>query len=175
MIPAILAAGGALAEGAAAIGLGISMANITKGLCSYTPMPMRMEHMQRGKAELILDCYNANPASMQNALKILGSSSSQPRIAVLEDMKELGETSARFHQLVAQWLQENKIQYAFLAGAEMQYAAHALPADSPVKCYYGPTPQAWTSTLKQVLQEQGGVCLLKASRSMQFENILKEI
>lgn len=165
----------AAAACAAAIALGIFMDEIKKGLLSYTPMPMRMERLRRGNTEFILDCYNANPASMQNALEILGREAASPRIAVLGDMKELGETSKHFHRLIARWLLDNKVDFAFLAGAEMKHAADALKGDTSVKVFYGLTPDAWTKELKDLLAKRGGACLLKASRGMQFETLLKEI
>lgn len=164
----------AAAACAAAIGMGIFMDKIKQGLLSFTPMPMRMQRMQRGNTTFILDCYNANPASMQNALHILGEQSHAPRIAVLGDMRELGETSKYYHRLIAQWLLDNAIDYAFLAGTEMKYAADELKGNSALKIYYAKTPQEWTADLKK-LTAKGGVCLLKASRGMQFENIMKEI
>lgn len=164
----------AAAACAAAIALGIFMDDIKKGLQQYTPMPMRLERMQRGKTEFILDCYNANPASMKNALEILGKETRSPRIAVLGDMKELGASSKELHRQVARWLLDNHIDYAFLAGKEMQSAADAL-AGSPVRLSYGQDPHQWTAQLKDVLQQCGGTCLLKASRGMHFETLLKEI
>ncbi len=164
----------AAAACAAAIALGIFMDDIKKGLQHYTPMPMRLERMQRGKTEFILDCYNANPASMKNALEILGKETLSPRIAVLGDMKELGESSKELHRQVARWLLDNQIDYAFLAGKEMQSAADAL-AGSAVHLSYGQDPHQWTAQLKDLLQQRGGTCLLKASRGMHFETLLKEI
>ena len=164
----------AAAACAAAIALGIFMDQITQGLLSYTPMPMRMERLQRGKTLFILDCYNANPASMQNALGLLQKQTQTPRIAVLGDMKELGDSSAHYHRQVAKWLTENQIDYVFLAGEEMKYAAEALKTNAAMHLCYAKTPAGWMAELKH-LTDQGGVCLLKASRGMQFENILKEI
>lgn len=73
----------AAAASAAAIALGLYMDNVKKGLLAFTPMPMRMERLHKNGVEFILDCYNANPASMQNALEILGREISRPRVAVL--------------------------------------------------------------------------------------------
>lgn len=165
----------AAAACAAAIALGLFMDDIKKGLLSFTPMPMRMERIQRDQTQFILDCYNANPASMQNALEIVGREGTSPRIAVLGDMKELGESSKHYHRLIARWVLDNKIDYAFLAGPEMKYAADALAADTSVKTFYGVNAQEWTPVLKELLQKRGGTCLLKASRSMNFETLLKEI
>ncbi len=165
----------AAAACAAAIGLGLFMDEIQQGLLSFTPMPMRMQRMAHNKATLILDCYNANPASMKNALEILGKEAAGPRIAVLGDMKELGDNSAQFHAAVGQLLTDNHIDYAFLAGPEMLAAAEALKGAKGIVVFYSQNPAAWTADLKKLLAEKGGVCLLKASRSMQFENLVKEI
>ena len=164
----------AAAAAAAAIALGLYMDNVKKGLLSFTPMPMRMEHLHKNGVEFILDCYNANPASMKNALEILGHASAEPRVAVLGDMKELGETSKEYHRLVAREVLDNHINYCFLAGPEMKYAYEKLQTASGVKVFYAQAPQGWTGELKKVLSK-GGTCLVKASRSMNFENILKEI
>lgn len=164
----------AAAAAAAAIALGLYMDNVKKGLLSFTPMPMRMEHLHKNGVEFILDCYNANPASMKNALEILGRACDEPRVAVLGDMKELGETSKEYHRLVAREVLDNHINYCFLAGPEMKYAYEKLQTAPGVKVFYAETPQNWTGELKKVLAK-GGTCLVKASRSMNFENILKEI
>lgn len=164
----------AAAASAAAIALGLYMDNVTKGLLAFTPMPMRMERLHKNGVEFILDCYNANPASMQNALEILGRETSRPRVAVLGDMKELGETSKEYHRLAARHVLDNGVEYAFLAGPEMKYAYEKLKDAPGVKVFYAQTPQEWTGELSAVLKK-GGSCLVKASRSMNFENILKEI
>ena len=164
----------AAAASAAAIALGLYMDNVKKGLLAFTPMPMRMERLHKNGVEFILDCYNANPASMQNALEILGREISRPRVAVLGDMKELGETSKEYHRLAARHVLDNGVEYAFLAGPEMKYAYEKLKDAPGVKAFYAPTPQGWTRDLAAVLKK-GGACLVKASRSMNFENILKEI
>jgi len=165
----------AAAACAAAIALGLFMDDIRKGLQSYVPMPMRMERVTHGHTQFILDCYNANPASMKNALEILGREKKSPRIAVLGDMKELGESSKNFHRLIARWILDNKVDFAFLAGPEMKYAADVLQTDTSVQTCYALQAQEWTETLKTLINQRGGICLLKASRSMNFEKILKEI
>lgn len=164
----------AAAAAAAAIALGLYMDNVKKGLLSFTPMPMRLERVEKNGAHFILDCYNANPASMKNALEILGRETASPRVAVLGDMKELGESSKEYHRLIARYVRDNRVEYAFLAGPEMKYAYEALQNDPGVKAFYSPTPQGWEKELSAALKK-GGTCLVKASRSMNFENVLKEI
>ena len=164
----------AAAACAAAFALGLSEENIRQGLLAFTPMPMRLERMDKKGVHFILDCYNANPASMQTALEILGRDKSSPKIAVLGDMRELGETSKNYHRLVARQVLDNAINEVFLAGAEMKYAYEILKTSSGVKVHYALTPQTWTDALRQALVP-GAVCLLKASRAMCFENVFKEI
>lgn len=163
----------AAAACAAALALGISIDIIKQGLASFTPMPMRLERVTKGKIHFILDCYNANPASMKNALEILGKEKDLPRVAVLGDMKELGPAGKEYHRQVASQLLENGIHYVFLAGPEMKYAYEHLGDVTGMRAWYGLTPAAWMSDLKQVLTK-GGTCLIKASRSMNFENVFKE-
>ncbi len=164
----------AAAACAAALALQIPMDTIQKGLSSFTPMPMRLERVQKGNITFILDCYNANPQSMKNALEILGRTKTTPRIAVLGDMKELGASSKEYHRQVARQLLDNGADYIFLAGPEIKYTYEALKELTGIKLWYGLTPNEWLADLKKVTAA-GGTCLLKASRSMNFETIFKEI
>lgn len=164
----------AAAACAAAIALGIGMDEIKEGLAAFTPMPMRMERTTKGNTHFILDCYNANPASMKNAIEILGRAKELPRVAVLGDMKELGKTSKEYHRQVARQLLDNHITHIFLAGPEMKYCYERLQDVTGLYLWYGETPKEWMGDLKKLLA-QGGTCLIKASHSMNFETIFKEI
>ena len=165
----------AAAACAAAIALGVYMDHIKQGLANFTPMPMRLEHVSKGNTDFILDCYNANPSSMQNALAILGKANKAPRIAVLGDMKELGPASKEYHRLVARQILDNGVNYVFLAGPEMKYAYERLQDVTGMWVWYGAKPAEWISDLKKLLKQKGGTCLIKASHSMNFEAIFKEI
>lgn len=165
----------AAAACAAAIALGLYVDHMKQGLATFTPMPMRLEHIRKLNTNFILDCYNANPASMQNALAILGKAKKAPRIAVLGDMKELGPSSKEYHRLVARQILDNGVNYVFLAGPEMKYAYDRLQDVTGLWVWYGATPAEWLADLKKVLKQKGGTCLIKASHSMNFETIFKEI
>lgn len=164
----------AAAASAAAIALGLYKDNIEKGLLKYKPMPMRMEEREKNGVNFILDCYNANPASMQNAIKILGGKKALPLVAVLGDMKELGEASQMYHEQLANVLLGNKIEHVFLAGTEMQALAKILATKtSNIKVKYCFDYKELLPALRDALKN-GGTCLVKASRSMNFENIFEE-
>lgn len=73
-----------------------------------------------GKATLIDESYNANPASMRATLRQLGQTPAGRRIAVLGAMKELGDFSARFHEQLAEPIGAANIDHVVLVGEEMR-------------------------------------------------------
>ncbi|XTP68382.1 UDP-N-acetylmuramoyl-tripeptide--D-alanyl-D-alanine ligase [Parelusimicrobium proximum] len=165
----------AAAACAAAIALGLYKDNLEKGIEKFEPMPMRMEVKEKGGVKFILDCYNANPASVSNAIDILSDEPKRPLIAVLGDMKELGKSSKRFHAQIAKKLVGKKIDIAFLAGPEMAAAYKTLQDKKGIiEVKYSESYKGFMTELKKALSK-GGTCLIKASRSMQFENIPGEI
>jgi len=64
------------------------------------PVPMRAEVKHLGTITVIDDCYNANPASMKNALEILSKTAAaekQRAVFICGDMAELGKDSEDLH------------------------------------------------------------------------------
>ena len=79
-----------------------------------------------GRALLIDESYNANPASMRATLRALGQTPASRRVAVLGSMKELGDFSPKFHAQLVEPLNEARIDFAVLVGDEMQALAAEL-------------------------------------------------
>ncbi|MBD3729720.1 MAG: UDP-N-acetylmuramoyl-tripeptide--D-alanyl-D-alanine ligase [Sphingomonadales bacterium] len=79
-----------------------------------------------GKALLIDESYNANPASMRATLRQLGQTPAGRRIAVLGSMKELGDFAAGFHAQLVEPLAEAQVDFALLVGPEMVALAREL-------------------------------------------------
>ncbi|MCL4673223.1 MAG: UDP-N-acetylmuramoyl-tripeptide--D-alanyl-D-alanine ligase [Sphingomonadaceae bacterium] len=79
-----------------------------------------------GKALLIDESYNANPASMRATLRQLGQTPATRRIAVLGSMKELGDFAPQFHAQLVEPLVEAGVNHAVLVGEEMRALARAL-------------------------------------------------
>ncbi|MDD4005047.1 MAG: UDP-N-acetylmuramoyl-tripeptide--D-alanyl-D-alanine ligase [Elusimicrobiaceae bacterium] len=158
---------------AAAWRLGIGPELIKRGLEEFTPMPMRLQLEEKKGALFILDAYNANPASMQAALSALFEGEYRhPLVAVLGDMKELGEQSAVLHRELGQWLSAKKPDMVFLAGPEILPALEPLEK-SGLKVQYAPDYRTLLDSIRQSLSA-GGTCLVKASRAMGFEAIFQE-
>ena len=79
-----------------------------------------------GRALLIDESYNANPASMRATLAQLGITPARRRIAVLGAMKELGEHGPAFHAALAEPVLAARIDHVVLVGDEMQPLADEL-------------------------------------------------
>jgi UDP-N-acetylmuramoyl-tripeptide--D-alanyl-D-alanine ligase len=83
------------------------------------------------KVLLIDEAYNANPASMAAALRVFGSVTSRNRfsrrIAVLGDMRELGDFSDQLHRDLAPAVVDAGVDLVFAAGPHMKVLYDALP------------------------------------------------
>jgi len=114
-------AGADLAEAAAALAGFSAQAGRGKQDVLHTPT---------GEAVLFDESYNANPASMRAALALLGQSMvSGRRIAVLGDMRELGDLSEELHRDLAPVLAEAKVDLLFAAGPHMRALYDAVPEE----------------------------------------------
>jgi len=92
----------ALAAAAAALWCQVPFDAVLAGLAAATGSPFRMEvHRLADGPVLVADCYNANPASTEAALRSLGAVPASRRLALLGLMAELGEATVSEHQRMA--------------------------------------------------------------------------
>ncbi len=85
-----------------------------------------------GRALLIDESYNANPASMRAAIALLGQAEIGPRgrrIAVLGDMLELGAAGADLHRGLVEPVRAHGIDLVFCCGPLMHALWEALPSE----------------------------------------------
>jgi len=101
----------ALAAAAAALWCGVPFAGVVAGLVEASGSPLRMEvhHVPDGPV-LVVDCYNANPASTEVALRSLAALGSGRKLALLGLMAELGAETEAEHSRLAQLASELGIQ-----------------------------------------------------------------
>ena len=92
----------ALAAAAAALWCGASFDGVVDALRTATGSPLRMEvrRMMNGPV-LVVDCYNANPASTEAALRALAELPDGRKLALLGLMAELGPDTGSEHQRTA--------------------------------------------------------------------------
>jgi UDP-N-acetylmuramoyl-tripeptide--D-alanyl-D-alanine ligase len=117
VMAAVRAAGGDLA----AAGLALAEMGGLKGRGARHPVAV-----PGGKALVIDESYNANPASMRATLNQLGATPGTRRIAVLGAMKELGDFSQKFHAQLLDPFLDAGLDYAVLVGEEMAALSREL-------------------------------------------------
>lgn len=88
----------ALASLALASHYGVDLEEAAKKIESFTGFKHRQQILKRNGMLIIDDTYNASPESMRAALAILKNTQSKRKIAVLADMKELGEREEAIHR-----------------------------------------------------------------------------
>ena len=163
----------AAAAAIAALALGLKPKEILEALKTYQPMALRLEEKTKYGVKFILDCYNANPFSMQNALTILAAQEGQKAV-VLGDMRELGPQAAKYHQDLARQILALKIKKVFLVGPLMAEACKILAQEPCVMVKYALETKDIIEPLRQELKNIS-VVLIKASNALNFESIFKEI
>lgn len=97
---------------------GVEDAKICHALSSYVPQNNRSQLVHTASNTLIVDAYNANPTSMMAALENFRQMEAAHKVAILGDMKELGEGSHEEHQKVVDFLKECGFERVMLVGPE---------------------------------------------------------
>ncbi len=157
----------ALAAASAATRLGLGTEEIKRGLESFHGVPMRLEMKELSGALVINDVYNANPASMGEAVKELIRLKRRRTIAVLGDMLELGTYSESAHRELVEWLSRAGVDMLIAVGGEMKRASSGFAG----KCYEADDAGTAGSILSGIMTE-GDTVLIKGSRGMHMEKVL---
>jgi UDP-N-acetylmuramoyl-tripeptide--D-alanyl-D-alanine ligase len=168
----------ALAASAAALAAGASLEDVAAGLASYRPVGGRMEPLTlRRNIILIDDTYNANPQSMEVALRSLARLKGSSRgVAVLGDMGELGLAAAEAHSATGRLVAELDIDFLFALGqhaADVVDAAVAAGMDRS-RVHVGRDHAELGASVREILQGNDWV-LVKGSRSMQMERVVETL
>jgi UDP-N-acetylmuramoyl-tripeptide--D-alanyl-D-alanine ligase len=101
----------ALAAGAAALWCGVAFDDVVSALAAATGSPLRMEvHHVPGGPVLVVDCYNANPASTEAALRSMAALPAPRKLALLGLMAELGAETEAEHRRAARLAEELGIE-----------------------------------------------------------------
>lgn len=162
---------------AAGILMGLDRKQISTGLAGYIPGAYRQRIYDCNGVKIIADCYNAAPESVKGALKVLSGIGCDRKIAVLGDMRELGENTAALHREVgAEAAKSADVLYC--VGELGKYIAEGAAAAgmSNEKIFVDLSDNAadTCSGLCDMLCT-GDAVLFKASRAMRLENIIEYI
>jgi UDP-N-acetylmuramoyl-tripeptide--D-alanyl-D-alanine ligase len=116
-----------------------------------------------GRALVIDEAYNANPASMRVTLAVLGEEAATRKIAVLGEMRELGDKSDEYHAALAGPVRDAGVQLVILVGEKMEPLAEAL--EGQVEIVHVPDAAAARDRLMATL-EAGDAVLIKGSNGV---------
>lgn len=164
----------AVAAVAVAVTLGMNVQETAAALQTFAPQPSngygRMTVERREGYVLINDCYNANPESATAALHTLNQyPASGKKIAVLGDMRELGNHSAIEHDALLGVASES-VDTIVAVGEEMQRAALRLNRENIIISTKDDAPR-----LIAELLSDGAVVLVKGSRGLAMEGIISRL
>ncbi|HSS03247.1 MAG TPA: UDP-N-acetylmuramoyl-L-alanyl-D-glutamate--2,6-diaminopimelate ligase [Kofleriaceae bacterium] len=160
----------ACAAMAAAIAAGAPVELALRGLAHARPPSLRGELAQVHGRTIIVDCYNANPASMAAALRTLAErAQGHGALAVVGDMLELGDHAPEAHREVGELARELGLGVIAL-GQQAPVVVAAAGGDAEVVATPG---EAAARAIART--RPGDWMLLKASRGMRLERVLTAI
>jgi len=108
---------------------GVTPEQIDHAISSYVPTNNRSQLEVTDRNRLIVDAYNANPTSMEAAITNFSRMEVSPKMAILGEMRELGEASRAAHEKVVAQLRDAHFDTVWLVGPE--FAA----IDSPFRTF----------------------------------------
>lgn len=153
---------------------GVSMEAAAKKLEEFHGFQNRQQIYENHGVTIIDDTYNASPASMEAGLEVLNSmTNASRRIAVLADMKELGDQAVRFHREIGHYIAAHPVDLVFTLGelaAEIEAGIREGGGTCTCCHFDGEDREGLKAKLGKVLA--GGDCvLLKGSNSMNLGEV----
>jgi UDP-N-acetylmuramoyl-tripeptide--D-alanyl-D-alanine ligase len=176
-VPGLHHLSNALAALAVAVALEVPLAQAAEGVQHMQVIDKRMQVCRTPKQIIVLDdTYNANPASVHAALHTLGQMSNGcRRVVVLGDMLELGDEAPRLHREVGQEAARIGAQVIVAVGEMAEEVVRGAKAvGNPPVCLTFSDSSAASENILRYLQP-GDVVLVKGSRALQMERIVKAI
>ncbi len=162
---------------ACAIGekFGMTGEEMKAGVEAFVPTKMRMNVIRQGDVTILDDAYNANPQSMRAALEVLSQTDGTYRAAVLGDMFELGVLGPELHRCVGEFAGAVGNIDALLAVGDLAWNLYDGANQSDLPNVFYAKDKASAMAMLPELVRPGAVILVKASRGMHFEEIVREL
>ncbi len=166
-----------LAAAAIAYKAGFNGKEIKKGLEQFKPVSGRMNIIKTGKGfNIINDTYNANPDSMEAAIRTLSNLRGRKRgFVVMGDMLELGANSGTFHKKIGGVVANLSLSGLFVYGtfSKAVYLGAVEKGMTPENVFTGEKDEI-IKELKKTVGESDWI-LVKGSRSTKMEEVVEEI
>lgn len=162
-----------LAAASAAHAAGLPGSHIAGGIEEFGPYSMRFTPVRSKDGYIVVDdSYNANPSSTRWALAtLLELPCRGRRIAILGDMRELGEETTRYHRELGRFLKESRIHRVLLFG---EYVRETYEEAGSNKAFLFESKEALIEHVKATAEE-GDVILVKGSRAARMDEIVEAL
>ena len=163
----------ALAATMAARILKVPLPELIRRLNRFKSFPaQRMSINSCKKYTVLNDAYNANPYSVEQALK-LTSRYKMPKIAVLGDMLELGKKTVFYHKQLAYLVKAAGFDHVFTLGKYSRHISQRLKQIGFSCAKHCLTHQEIAKSIKKITAKSSKrwLIFLKGSRKMELEKI----
>ncbi|MDZ4758385.1 MAG: UDP-N-acetylmuramoyl-tripeptide--D-alanyl-D-alanine ligase [Bacteroidota bacterium] len=143
---------------------------IKKGIEEYVPANNRSQVIERNSNHIIVDCYNANPSSMEVSIKnFMGMNlPGKSKVLMLGDMYETGAFENEEHAAIAKLVLSLKPDKTYLCGKAFGVQKNLL------NCEWFEKSENLAEHLKKHPIENASI-FIKGSRGMQMEKLLENL
>lgn len=150
--------------------LGVSFEEMKRGLKNIEATSMRLELIKKDGFSILNDCYNSSPVAVKSAIDVMKNIEGKRRIAVLGTMRELGHKSEEAHEEIGKYAKENGIEKVLCFGDFSENIKEGYGEG----CTVYENKEELIKDLLNIICE-GDIILVKASRSLKFEEITKAL
>ena len=152
---------------------GIDDRHIADAILSFKPDNNRSQAVKTEHNQLVVDCYNANPSSMEAALDNIATMEAEHKVLILGDMLELGEWSEEAHINILRKA-DAIAERIILVGKEFANAFGAVGEELESDyALYTTTAEALVALEKEPIE--GALVLLKGSRGIALEKLIEKL
>ncbi|MHC4636035.1 MAG: UDP-N-acetylmuramoyl-tripeptide--D-alanyl-D-alanine ligase [Planctomycetota bacterium] len=168
----------ALAAWAICKNVGMIIDDFALAISSLNEIHMRAEILEIDTLTVINDCYNANPASMKNALAILSSLNtdrSRRVVFICGDMAELGDKSQQLHAELGSIIAETGVNVLLTVGSFGKITTQAVRSanrDLLINCFED--TDSLCNNLEKFIKNSD-IVLVKGSRINRLETAVEKI
>jgi len=156
-----------LAAATAALALNLGLDQIARAVEALTPAPGRLQWREgKGGSRILDDTYNANPASVEAALRVLAEQPGR-RYLVLGDMAELGADAELHHQQMGGHARALGIDGVFTLGSLSRTTSRAF---GPAGTHFVEREALVDAVLSMLAPD--AVVLVKGSRAAHMERVV---
>ncbi|WP_096516538.1 UDP-N-acetylmuramoyl-tripeptide--D-alanyl-D-alanine ligase [Clostridium perfringens] len=150
--------------------LGVSFEEMKRGLKNIEATSMRLELIKKDGFSILNDCYNSSPVAVKSTIDVMKNIEGKRRIAVLGTMRELGHKSEEAHKEIGKYAKENGIEKVLCFGDFSENIKEGYGEG----CTVYENKEELIKDLLNIICE-GDIILVKASRSLKFEEITKAL